>query len=261
MSNKIVVNLVVAQTNMNISAVISEVNLVGGNTKEWGVDTRATCHVCLEKKMFSTYNLVGNREKNFMGNSSTSKIEGIGNVVLKMTTGRFLTLKNVLHVPEIQKNLVSGSLLSKNGFKLVFESDKFSLFKSGIYVGKGYLSNDLFKMNVMTAFPLIDNDKSSSSVYMLESSNVWYGRLGHVNYYTLDRLINLDLLPKFKIDFNHKCEICVEVKMTKVSFKSVERSTEPLELIHSDVCDMKFVQTRGAKKYFITFIDDCTRYC
>ena len=40
----------------------------------------------------------------------------------------------------------------------------------------------------------------------------------------------------------------------------VERSTGPLELIHSDVCDMKVVQTRGGKKYFITFIDDCTRY-
>ena len=55
MSNKIVVNPVVAQTNMNLSAVISEVNLVGGNTKEWWVDTGATCHVDLEKKMFSTY--------------------------------------------------------------------------------------------------------------------------------------------------------------------------------------------------------------
>ena len=66
--------------------------------------------------------------------------------MLKMTMGKFLTLKDVLHVPEIQKNLVSGSLLSKNGFKLVFESDKFSLFKSGMYVGKGYLSKYLFKM-------------------------------------------------------------------------------------------------------------------
>ena len=81
-----------------------------------------------------------------MRNFLTSKIEGIGKVVLKMTTGKFLTLKDVLLVTEIQKNLVSGSLLSKNGFKLVFKSDKFSLFKSGMYVGKGYLSNDLFKM-------------------------------------------------------------------------------------------------------------------
>ena len=216
MSKKIVVNPVVAQTNMNFSVVISEVNLVGGNTKEWWVDTRATRHVCSEKKMFSTYNPVGNRRKIFMGNSSTSKSEGIGKVVLKMTTGKFLTLKDVLHVLEIQKNLVSGSLLSKKGFKLVFESNKFSLFKSGMYMGKGYLSNDLFKMNVMTT---IDNNKSTSSIYMLELSNIWHGRLGHVNYYTLDRLINLNLFPKFKIDFNHRCEICVKAKMARASFK------------------------------------------
>ena len=128
------------------------------------MDTRATRHVGLEKKMFSTYNPVGNGGKIFMENSSTSKIKGIGKVVLKMTTGKFLTLKDVLHMLNIQKNLVSGSLLSKNGFKLVFESDKFSLFKSGMYVGKGYLSNGLFKMNVITIFPTIDNNKKQKPV-------------------------------------------------------------------------------------------------
>ena len=46
-----------------------------------------------------------------------------------MTSGKELTLTNVLHVPEIRKNLISGSLLSKNGFKMVFESDKFVLSK------------------------------------------------------------------------------------------------------------------------------------
>ena len=85
--------------------------------------------------------------------------------------------------------------------------------------------------------------------------------MGHVNYHTLHRLINLKLLPKFEIDFDHKYETCVEAKMAKASFISIERIIEPLDLIHSDVCDMKFVQTRGGKKYFITFIDDCTRYC
>ncbi|WP_215200426.1 hypothetical protein, partial [Escherichia coli] len=51
-----------------------------------------------------------------------------------------------------------------------------------------------------------------------------------------------------------------EAKLAKTSFKSVERKTEPLELIHSDVCDFKSIQTRGGNKYFITFIDDSTRY-
>ena len=75
------------------------------------------------------------------------------------------------------------------------------------------------------------------------------------------RLIGLDYIPKFEIDSNYKCDIYVEAKLTKALFKSVERKTEPLELIHTDVCNLKFVQTRGGKKYFITFIDNCTRYC
>ena len=97
--------------------------------------------------------------------------------------GQGLTLNDVLHVPKIRKNLVSGSLLSKKGFKLVFVLDNFILTKNGMYVGKGYMSNGLFKMNVMTVVPLIKNinNKNTSSAYMLESSNVWHGRLGHVN--------------------------------------------------------------------------------
>ena len=250
-------------SNMNLSAVVSEVNFIGSNTKEWWVDTGATCHVCSDKKMFSSYQTIDNGEQLFMGNSSSSKVEGQGKVVLNMTSGKELTLNDVLHVLEIRKNLVSGSLLSKKGIKLVFVLDNFILTKNGIYVGKGYMRNGLFKMNVMIVVPPIKNinNKNTSSAYVLESSNTWHGRLGHVNYDTLRRLINMECLPNFKIDQNHKCEICVESKLTRTSFQSIERSSEPLELIHSDICDLKFIQTRGGKKYFLTLIDDCTRYC
>ena len=64
-------------------------------------------------------------------------------MVLKRTFGKELTLTNVLYVPEISKNLVSGSLLNSHGFRLVFESDKFVLSKSGMYVRKGYMSCDM----------------------------------------------------------------------------------------------------------------------
>ena len=150
-----------------------EMNLVK-NTNDWWVDTGATRHICSDNKMFSTYQSVGYVEQLFMRNSSTSKVEGKGKVVLKMSSGKELTLNDVLHVPDIRKNLVSGSLLSKNGFQLVFESDKFLLTKNGMLVGKGYLSNGFFKMNVMTIVPINEN-KNKSSVYLLESSNVWHG--------------------------------------------------------------------------------------
>lgn len=96
---------------------------------------------------------------------------------------------------------------------------------------------------------------------MVKLSNVLHGRLTHVNYNIMHKVVNLKLLPKFHIDSNHKCETCVKSKLTRSNFHSIERSTELLELIHSDICDLKFIQTRGGKKYFITFINDCIRYC
>ena len=123
-------------------------------------------------------------------------------------------------------------------FRLVFESDKFVLTKNEMYVGKGYMSDDLFKFNIMTVVPSVINNNTSSS-YLLESSNLWHGRLGHINYGSLRRLINMECLPKFDIGSNHKCEICIEAKLSSNPFHSIEWSTEPLELIQSDICIFK----------------------
>ena len=92
-------------SNIDITTVISEVNLVGSNSKEWWIDTNATRHVCSDKKMFSTFKPIETGEKVFMGNSATSDIKGQGKVVLKMTFRKELTQTNVLYVPEIHKNL------------------------------------------------------------------------------------------------------------------------------------------------------------
>ncbi|XP_013617778.1 PREDICTED: uncharacterized protein LOC106324338 [Brassica oleracea var. oleracea] len=72
----------------------------------------------------STYQKNKTHEKLFIGNTAVSKIEGRGNVILKMTYGREVTLANVKHVPDMRKNLVSGTLLSKNGFVTSLEADK-----------------------------------------------------------------------------------------------------------------------------------------
>ena len=101
-----------------------------------------------------------------------------------MTSGKELTLTNVLYVLEIRKNLVFGSLLNRHGFQLVFYSNKFVLSKSEMYVEKGYMSDVVWKINLMTIIKSYMN-KASNFVYILESSNLWLGRLGHVNYDTL----------------------------------------------------------------------------
>ena len=133
-------------SDIDLAAVISEVNLVESNPREWWIDTGATHHVCSNREWFRNFKVVDNCDKMFMGNSATSEIQGVGKIVLKMTSGRELTLNDVLYVPEIRKNLVSGWLLNKHGFRLVFESDKFVLTKNGVYVGKGYINRGMFKL-------------------------------------------------------------------------------------------------------------------
>ena len=104
------------------------------------------------------------------------------------------------------------------------------------------------------------NKNNDSSAYLLESDNLWHARLGHVNYKSLQKMINMEILPKFECN-KSKCQVCVESKFAKHPYNSVERNSEPLDLILTDICDMKSIPSHGGKKYFITFIDDCTRYC
>jgi hypothetical protein len=59
------------------------------------------------------------------------------------------------------KNLVSGGLLNKFGFKCIFESDQFVLTKGGTFVRKGYLSEGIFKLNLV--------NKVNVSAYMIDS--------------------------------------------------------------------------------------------
>ena len=84
--------------------------------------------------------------------------------------------------------------------------------------------------------------------------------MGHVDNKTLRKLINLNIFSKSECN-KSKYQICVESKYVKNPYKCFERNSDPLELIHTDTCDMKSTPLRGGKKYFITFIDDCTRYC
>ena len=108
-----------------IAAVISEVNMVAHN-KNWVIDSGATRHICADRGAFSSYSSVDDGEQVFMGDSRPSPVVGKGKVLLKLTSGKILSLTDVLHVPEIRWNLISVFLLGKArkaGVKLCFESD------------------------------------------------------------------------------------------------------------------------------------------
>ncbi|GJX45556.1 zinc finger, CCHC-type containing protein [Tanacetum coccineum] len=67
------------------------------------------------------------------------------------------------------------------------------------------------------------------------------------------------LIPAFDMD-TKKCQTCMLNKITKKPFQNVKRETEVLELIHSDLCDLHATPSLGNTKYFVTFIDDASRF-
>jgi hypothetical protein len=56
------------------------------------------------------------------------------------------------------------------------------------------------------------------------------------------------------------CDPCLVDKACRKPFGKVVRATQPLELIHSDICRPMNVKARHDASYFLTYIDDYMRY-
>ena len=128
-------------------------------------------------------------------------------------------------------------MLCKSGVKAVLESDKLILSKNGIYVGKRYATNGMYKLSII-------NKEVSGCAYFVDSSYLWHARLGHLNFKYLKFMHGM---ISYKHDDEKKCEICIQSKMTKKPFSKSDRNSIMLELVNSDVCELNGVLTRGSK--------------
>ncbi|GKB55574.1 zinc finger, CCHC-type containing protein, partial [Tanacetum coccineum] len=107
----------------------------------------------------------------------------------------------------------------------------------------------------------IVNDNIASA-FMLTSklSIIWHAKLGHVHFKRMQDMSKDGLIPAFDMD-TVKCKSCMLTKITKKPFQNVKHETKVLELIHNDLCDPHATPSLGNKKYFVTFIDDASRFC
>ena len=126
------------------------------------------------------------------------------------------------------------------------------LLANGMFVGKGYACDDMFKLNV-------EMNENSIFAHIVSCVNVWYGRLCHINNKYMKNMSGLGLIPKLENELEN-CEICSMTKITRKPHKSVERNTELLELIHSDICEFEGHLKCGGSRYFMSFIDDFSKY-
>jgi hypothetical protein len=160
-------------------------------------------------------------------------------------------------VPSIKKNLVSGSMMCRDGYKIVLESNKYVVSRHGTFIGKGYDCGGLFRLSLLDVC-----NKDVNIANISDELDLWHARLYHVNFSCLMRLANLNLIPKINVVKSSKCHVCVQSKEPHKPHKAAEaRNLTPLELVHSDLCEINGDLTKDGKRYFMTFIDDCTRFC
>ena len=87
---------------------------------------------------------------------------------------------------------------------------------------------------------------------------LWHRRLGHISIERMKKLVNDGVLSTLDFADFETCMNCIKGKQTNKSKRGAKRSTNLLEIIHIDICcpDMD----ANGLKYFITFIDDYSRY-
>ena len=113
-------------------------------------------------------------------------------------------------------------------------------------------SSDTHIHNIEAKRCKVNND---SATYL------WHCHLGHIGVKRMKKLHIDGLLESLDYESLDACEPCLMGKMTKTPFSgTMERATDLLEIIHTDVCGPVSIEAHGGYHCFLTLTDDLSRY-
>lgn len=140
------------------------------------------------------------------------------------------------------------------------------MYKNNSVFGSVYLSNGLFQINLDPDFSesllsIHTNVGTKRTSFNENSAYLWHKRLGHISRDIIERLIKEGIIRTLDWSNFSDCVDCIKGKQTKHTKKGSTRSTQLLEIIHTDICGHFDVPSIGGEIYIITFIDDFSQYC
>ena len=146
-----------------------------------------------------------------------------------------------------------GSCLLQYGYSFKSKNNCCSIYMNKTFYGHTLKINGLLNLerdvthihSVNTKRCKVDND---SPTYF------WHCRLGHIGVKRMKKLHANGLLESLDYESLDACEPCLMGKMTKTPFSgTMERATDLMEKIHTNVCCPMSVKARGGYRYFLTF--------
>ena len=233
----------------------------------WVIDSGATWHMACDRELFSTYVKLPMDHPIRVGDGHMINAIGRGDM-LKLSNGqrrKVVKLVDVLHVPALTQNLLSVSLAMELQIDFKFCSSANQCFivdtLTGTTVGIGT------KCEPESRIYFLAEDHEQAHTAQLSPTgkvarDLWHQRYGHLHHAALDTLKRglVTGLPRIR-GVATPCNCCVQAKHTRSPFlDSKHTATTELDIVHSDVCGPIQVQSRGGSRYFLTFIDDCSRY-
>ncbi|KAG9450355.1 hypothetical protein H6P81_010320 [Aristolochia fimbriata] len=198
--------------------------------ENWYIDSGASFHCTSHKEWFCDY-IKGEFGHVIVGNGQKCKIEGRGIIHLKMNDGGKLILKEVRHIPDLQKNLISVNKLDQEGHKITFENSSWKVSRGALTLIKGKA--------VGTLYPLCTNVDQivSLAAEKDDKASLWHRRLGHLSENGMRIQHSKKVLTGITNICFDFCEDCVLGKEKRVSFNKDgrEKKSNRLDLVHTDV--------------------------
>ena len=251
-----------SETTASVSGMFMiEVNMSLNQISTWVLDTACGSHICNSLQGLRRSRTLEEEEVILrMGNGARVAAEAVGSFDLHMPTGKTIVLNNCYFVPSIVRNIISIPMLDLAGFSFVIQNNKCSILRDNVLYGSGILNNGLYVCDVEHDLLQIEHTNKRKR----DDENLtflWHCRLGHISENRLRTLHKEGLLDPFDFESYPTCESCLLGKMTKSPFSGHgERAADLLGLVHTDVCGPMSTQAMGGFSYFITFIDDRSRF-
>ena len=224
----------------------------------WILDSGATNHFATEACPLSS------RTTTNGGIARLGKGHAIicGTGTLNTMWGEITTTINNIHIlQDFKRNILSTSQLLRDGYHVTSNDRLTTIHHQGRLILVSILSK---ATQLMEVFHYPHNPIEVNTTAKESEHSLWHCRLGHVNINKLNMIIHNGLVKNMNLNNTGTllpCEPCLLGKMTRKSFSASQpRSQRILELIHTDISGPITPVALGEFAYFITFIDDFTRF-